>query len=367
MSLLPKLHDRYIGRVVLLYALGVWAVLLGLDITLGLVSELEDVGKGSYGVADAVVYMALTLPRRAYQLFPTAGVIGALMALGQLASTSELTALRAAGLSRRRITLAVAGALALLVGLMVVNGETLGPWGQRKADALKASSKSKNMIVAQFSEGVWAREGDAILNARGGDEKDDGTTRWIELRDVRLFEFGTDGRLRSLARARIAEHRGGQWLLHDVVRTTFAERGVTRSTVPRETWASRLDATALSAGTDKPRYLAAADLDGAIDYRKRNALDAGEFEEIYWGRWFYPLNALALVLAAVPFAFGTLRSGGLGKRLFIGIVFALGFWLVQTQAVELAKVYKIDFRIAYLLPTLVMVTVSWVLFRRRSG
>lgn len=367
MRLLPKIHDRYIGRVVLLYALAVWAVLLGLDVTLGLVGELEDVGKGSYGVLDAVAHMALTLPRRAYQLFPTAGVIGALMALGQLASTSELTALRAVGLSRRRITLAVAAAVALPLALMVANGETLGPWGQRKADALKASSKSQNMIVAQFSGGVWAREGDAILNARGGDEKDDGTTRWIELRDVRLFEFEPDGRLRSLARARIAEHRGGQWLLHDVVRTTFSERSVTRATVAKETWASRLDATALSAGTDKPRYLAATDLRGAIDYRQRNALDAGEFEEIYWGRWFYPINALALVLAAVPFAFGTLRSGGLGKRLFVGIVFALGFWLLQTQAVELAKVYKLDFRLAYLLPTLVMVTVSWVLFRRRSG
>ena len=42
------------------------------------------------------------------------------------------------------------------------------------------------------------------------------------------------------------------------------------------------------------------------------------------GAWFYAFNVLALCLAAVPFAFGTLRSGGLGKRLFIGIVFALG-------------------------------------------
>lgn len=367
MRLLPKVHDRFIARGVLLYTLAVWAVLLGLDVTLSMFNELEDVGTGSYGLLDAIAHMGLTVPRRAYQMFPTAAVIGALMALGQLASTSELTALRAAGLSRRRISLAVAGALSLLLALMVVNGETLGPWGQRKADALKASGKSQDMIVAQFSGGVWAREGDAILNARGGDEKDDGSTRWIELRDVRLFEFEPDGRLRSLARARIAEHREGQWLLHDVVRTTFADRRVTRSTVPRETWASRLDATALSAGTDKPRYLAATDLRGAIDYRHRNGLDAGEFEEIYWGRWFYPVNALALVLAAVPFAFGTLRSGGLGKRLFIGVVFALGFWLVQKQAVELAKVYEFDFRLAYLVPTLVMVVVSWVLFRRRSG
>ena len=76
---------------------------------------------------------------------------------------------------------------------------------------------------------------------------------------------------------------------------------------------------------------------------------------------------LALVLAAAPFAFGTLRSGGLGKRLFIGVVFALGFRLVQVQFVQLANVFDLDYRVAYLAPILVMVAVSVALFRRRSG
>jgi len=71
--------------------------------------------------------------------------------------------------------------------------------------------------------------------------------------------------------------------------------------------------------------------------------------------------------AAIPFAFGTLRSGGLGKRLFIGIVFSLGFWLLQTQFVKLAAVYKFDFRLAYLIPPMIMLGVSAWLFRRRSG
>ena len=76
---------------------------------------------------------------------------------------------------------------------------------------------------------------------------------------------------------------------------------------------------------------------------------------------------LALCLAAVPFAFGTLRSGGLGRRLFVGIVFALGFWLLQTQFVRMASVFRFDFRLAYLVPPVLMLGVSAVLFRRRSG
>jgi lipopolysaccharide export LptBFGC system permease protein LptF len=108
----------------------------------------------------------------------------------------------------------------------------------------------------------------------------------------------------------------------------------------------------------RPRYLPSRDLAQRIEYFQRNGLDAGDFEEIYWGRWFYPLNVLALCLAAVPFAFGSLRSGGLGKRLFIGIVFALGFWMLQTLFGNLAQAFRFDIRVAYACPDVVMFGVS---------
>jgi lipopolysaccharide export system permease protein len=362
----PKIHDLYVSRVLLGTVLLTWAVLLGLDVVMAVVTELSDIGKGHYGFGNAITVVALSVPRRAYMLFPTAAVIGVLMGLGQLAASSELTALRALGLSRRRLSLAVAGALAVLTALMVVNAETLAPWGQQRADAMKASAKSNDMIVARYS-GLWAREGDTFLNAQTGQERGEGGDRYLELQGVRLYEFAKDGRLESIARARTAEHHPGGWLLHDVKRTWFDPRSVTETEALEERWTSKLDETALAASISRPRYMHASELDRSIAYRKRNGLDASEYEEIYWGRWFYPINVLALCLAAVPFAFGSLRSGGLGKRLFIGIVFALMFWLVQTQFVKLAGVYKFDYRLAYLMPPAIMLAVSAVLFRRRSG
>ena len=75
----------------------------------------------------------------------------------------------------------------------------------------------------------------------------------------------------------------------------------------------------------------------------------------------------ALCLAAVPFAFGSLRSGGMGKRLFLGIVFALAFMLLQMLFGRLAGATRIDYRFAYTLPPVLMLVVSWWLFRRKSG
>ncbi len=367
MKIFPRIHDIYVAKTLFGSVLLTWAVLLGLDFIVGgLMGEIGDIGKGNYTFVVALTNVIYTVPWRAYNLFPTAAVIGSLMGLGQLAASSELTALRALGLSRRRLGLAVAVSLALLTGLMVINGETLAPWGERSADAIKASAKSPNMIVSKYS-GLWAREGDTFLNAGSGQERTDGKQQWLELHDVHLYEFADDGRLESIAHAAVAEHRPGGWRLRNVKRTWFNARSVTQTEAMEERWESKLDDTALAASVSRPYYLPATALRSTIKYQHRNGLDASEYEEQYWGRWFYPISVLALCLAAIPFAFGTLRSGSLGKRLFIGILFALGFWLLQTQFVKLAGVYRFDYRLAYLIPPALMLGISAVLFRRRSG
>ena len=369
MKMFPKIHDLYVARVVLTAVLLTWAVLTGLDLLIsGLLAEIDDIGEGDYGFVAALTYVIYTLPRRAYMMFPTGAVIGTLMGLGVLAATSELTALRAVGLSRKRLSASVAVPLLLITVVMILNAETLAPWAQRSADNMKAAAKSSDLIVARYS-GLWAREGDTFLNAQGGQERRDGDRQWLELTDVRLFEFDGEGRLASVARAASAAHDGDGWLLQGVRRVWFEERSVSETEVMEEHWTSQLDAAALATAGNlwRPRYQTTADLRSGIDYRQRNGLDASEYEEHYWGRWFYPFNVLALCLAAIPFAFGSLRSGGQGRRLFIGVVFGLGFWLLQNQFVRLAGVYQFDFRIAYLIPPVLMLAISFLLFRRRSG
>jgi lipopolysaccharide export system permease protein len=68
----------------------------------------------------------------------------------------------------------------------------------------------------------------------------------------------------------------------------------------------------------------------------------------------------------MPFAFATLRSGGLGKRLFLGIVFGIGYFMLQRLAVNTAEVYNYDLRLANAFPPLVLATMSWLYFRRPS-
>ena len=76
MRLLPRLHDTYVGQVVLVTVLLTWAVLVGLDVVMALSGEIGDLGTGNYTFGHAVAWVLYTVPRRAYTMFPTAAVIG---------------------------------------------------------------------------------------------------------------------------------------------------------------------------------------------------------------------------------------------------------------------------------------------------
>lgn len=360
-----KVLDRMIARQVAT-AIGItWLLVVGFDVVSAFAGEFDEFGEGQYGLLAATANVAWTIPRRMYELFPTAAVIGCLMGLGGLAAGSELTAIRAAGWSRRRILGAAAAVVGLLTLLMVVNGETLGPAGDRRSQQVSVAAKSDNVAIARWS-GVWAREANTLLNARQGRMVGEGARARVELDDVRLFEFSKNGRLASVATAAHARHDGRQWVLEKVRRTRFLAARAEITELASEVWDSELDPDVLSLSVSRPRYLTTRELADAIEYSHRNGLDAGEFERNYYARFFYPLNAILLCLAVMPLAFGPLRSGGFAQRLFIGILLALGYFVGVRLFQNLAQIYSLPIALINLvLPTAVALG-SYFYFKRSA-
>ena len=310
------------------------------------------------------MYILLTIPRRGYQFFGYAALIGGLLGMGGLASSGELTALRAAGLSKLRICVSVIISLTVLtIGVMLI-GETIGPRGEQKAEALALTAKSKDVAIGKGGS-VWARDGNTVVNAKHGRTRGGGkggTT--VELQDVRVFEFEPNGQLSALSLAKTATHSAGEWTLFDVRRTDFKGTEADTSTEAKSQWKSNLDPNILSVSMIHPEYLSVLDLTRNIEYMTRNRQDASSYQRAYWGRIFYPLNVLVLAFCAVPFAFGALRTGGLGKRLFIGIALAIMYYFFQSAVVSMGSVYNFNLALANALPSIVLAAAALFYFRR---
>lgn len=360
-----KRVDRLVAMAVLGSLLMVWLVLTGFDAVTQLLRQLGNIGKHGYTLSNAIAYVLMTFPRRAYEMFGSAALIGGLLGLGGLAGTGELTALRAAGMSRLRIAGSAMGVVAVLIVGVVVMGETLAPWGDQQAQIIQMRAKSGNLGMTTAS-GLWARDGNSVINARGTSLKPRDGIDTVQLSDVRVFTFGGDGQLTRFDWARTADHDGRRWVLNNVRSTTLDAQGTHTRAAAALPWNSSLNPQVLAQSVTRPEYLSMRDLQRNMNYLESNGQSPGSYAVAFWARALYPLNVLVLVLCAMPFAFGALRSGGLGKRMFIGILLALGWYFLQQAMVNFGTVYGMSPLFANLLPALILSLAAWLYFRRRA-
>jgi lipopolysaccharide export system permease protein len=173
--------DRYLARAVILGSLTTLAVLLPLLAFFLLADELGNLDAEGYGFADAFWFVLLSMPRYAYQVFPIATLIGALVGLGALASSSELVAMRAAGVSVGRIVLgAMLGGAVLAAGAVAV-GEIVAPEAEQRAIALRQQAEA-HADVEVTNAGLWVRATPSSTSAncgRGPSCATSTSTRWM--------------------------------------------------------------------------------------------------------------------------------------------------------------------------------------------
>ena len=329
-----KLIDRYIGITVLQSTALVMVVLLALFGFATFAGELEKVGKGHYDALQAMIYSLLVLPRLAYQLFPLVVLLGSIIGLGALASHSELTVVRAAGVSLRRIVWSVVKAGLLLMVVVVIVGEYVAPRAELKAQSLQAEALQQR-VTFRSGMGLWARDGDRIVHVRD-------LMGPRSVGRVTVYSFDPSGALVGITKARKADFEEGAWTLLGVRRSDISAEGITTHHSRKEVWASLIKPEVMGVVTVKPHHLSASGLYLYISYLHDNGLDAGIYELALWRKLVSPLVVLVMIFVAVPFVFGPLRSTGIGQRIFVGSLVGIGFYLLDQTVGQMAVVYGIS-------------------------
>ena len=358
-----KRADRLIWGSVLASVLVAWLVIVGLDTFTTFAKQVGDIGRNGYTLGQAVAYILLTVPRRVYDWFVFAALIGSLLGLGGLGASGELTALRAAGMSKLRICLSAAALVLVLMAGVFLLGETAAPAGEQRAQNIQLQMRSGHLGITERS-GYWAKDGNTVVNAKAALTHMVGGRPNVELADVRVFGFNDAGELTSFQWAKTATQKGGEWVMHAVRSTTISPQGAHSTFAKQRSWKSGLDPEVLQLLVVHPEYLSLADLQRNIDYLRGNDQNPGTYLNAFWGRALYPLNTLVLVLCALPFAFGALRSGGLGRRLFIGLLLAIGWYFLQQAVIGLGTVFGIPALAANLTPALLLIAAAVWYFRR---
>jgi len=350
-----KLLDGYIARNVLGGTLLALLVLAGLDTLFAFIGEIDDIGRHDYGLIQALVYTALTVPRRIYELFPTSVLLGSLLSLGALAANSELTAMRAAGVPVARIVRSVLRAGLLMLVAVVLLGEAVAPLSEQRAQTLRSMAHSEQMHLR--SDGLWAKDGQRFIQV-GAVLPD------LRLLDLRIYELDAERRLTSSVEAEAARYEDGAWVLSGISRSVISEQAVRAEQVAEERWPRLIAPELFSVLTVEPGQMSAVTLAQYVTYLRDNQLDSAHFELAFWLRFVTPLSSLVMLLLAIPFVFGSMRTGGAGQRLFIGLLIGVGFHLLNRILNHMGIVYGLPPLLSATLPTLLFFGVALVALRR---
>ena len=351
-----KLLDRYIGKTVLNSTLVVMLVLLSLFAFAAFAGELDKVGRGSYDVMLALEYTLLLLPRLAYQLFSIVILLGAIIGLGMLASQSELVVVRAAGVSLLRIIWTVMKVGLILLTFMLLVGEFVAPAAEYKAQSMRAEAIS-GQASFRTEKGLWARDGNTVIHIQDLISSD-------QVGRVSVYDFDENNQLKTVTTAKKAVYDGKGWLLEGVLRSSISLSGVTTIKKKNLRWQSLLNPDLIGVVTVKPDYLSVPGLISYIDYLTENGLDTSQYRLALWKKAVMPLTTLIMIVLAVPFVFGPLRSVGVGQRIFFGTLFGIGYFLIDQTTSHVGLVYGLPPILSVMVAPVLFAGVAYYLFRR---
>lgn len=349
--------DRYIRQNIVLAILAVLGVVVGLALLFAFIDELGDV-KGSYGLSEALWYVFLTTPRRLYEMLPMAALIGCLIGLGSMASSSELTIMRAAGVSLNRIVWAVMKPMLVIMLAGFLIGEYVAPWTEAQAQADRSMAQGGG--DAQTSKrGLWHRQGSEYVHINsvqpGG-----------VLYGVTRYRFDDERHLQSSSFARRATYQGDHWQLENVSTTLFHARSTELQKAKQERWDIELAPELLGTVVMDPESLPITGLWRYIGYLSEQGLANGRYWLAFWSKLMQPLVTAALVLMAISFIFGPLRSVTLGQRVFTGVLVGFVFRIAQDLLGPSSLVFGFSPLLAVLVPALICAVAGiWLL--RRAG
>ena len=352
-----RLLDRYIGGTILRQSSLVFIVLMGIFLFMVFIEELADIGVGNYGLASVFRFVALSAPRIAYETFPMVALIGTILGLSSLALGSELVVIRASGVSLARITGSVLRIGGIFMVAMILVGEFVNPWSESEAQQGRAEALER-AIDQNNSFGLWIRDGRKYVNV--GEMLPN-----LTLLRIRIFQFDDNDRLVSMEYAEQGRYRNNVWQLLNLRKTTIDAGGnSTVEALDQAQWWTAMTPHMMSAFLITPEQLSIQQLRQYMMYLRENSQDTRPYQLAYWQKLTLPLSTAVMVVLAIPFVFGSLRSGTMGRNLFIGIMVGLMFYVVNKAFGYIVLGYGVSPIIGAALPTFILFVTALFMYRR---
>ena len=322
--------DRYVIRMYLRWVAVAFVGLLGIFYITTFIDLSDNLFKEQATGLMLLEHLWYATPQFIYYVLPIAGLVATLVTIGVLTRTSELTVMKACGISLYRVALPILGFSVVWGACLFVISETVLARANRRAEALNQQIRTGRVQVLDPLNRRWLVSDDGDIYHYLHFDADDS-----ELGALSVFEF--EGRPWSLARRTY------------VAQATFTGEGPEAAWHGRDVWersfpggaggvsAYRRDAERSLSDVASPEVFAAElpeaelmtfrELQGYIDELRTQGFDVVSLVVALHRKASFPFVTLILTLIAIPFAVTTGPRGAL-YGVGVGIALAFSYWIV---------------------------------------
>ena len=343
--LFPKIYERYFAKQIYASFGFILFALVALFLFFDVLSELGSVN-AKYTLSLALLHVLLKVPSRMVEIIPIAGLIGSIYVFAMMASQSEFTIFRVAGLDIKRSLFTLGKVSLPIVVFTLLISEVLGPYAESLSERIRMQALGST-FSSQFRSGVWVKDqlrdsdgsgpirpGVRYVNVGTIDQND-------QIRQIRMYEFDPNYRLLSIRSAASGRFDNrGIWELNDVSETRFTERrsndpldavySAQTKVIPKLSLESQVTPQILNVLLISPEKMSIVSLGRFILHLQDNKQDMQRHAIAFWKKVIYPFIIFVMLALALPFAFMKVRAGSVGIKVFGGIMLGMSFQLFNT-------------------------------------
>lgn len=371
---------RYLAREIFRSTSVVVIALLGLFTFFTVVDELDTVGE-KFPLTALFYLQMLAMPTRLYDLLPIGLLIGAILALAGLAQRNELVIFRVSGISGMGlIRMLWTIAIPLIAGALLLS-EFLTPYAETKSSEANLLLRGR-VEGGMLATGYWFKEptstgGMRVINI--GKLQSSGNVV-----NLRIFEYSDGVTLVSMSQADTGRFVDGKLVMKNVTENKIspaAKNALADAKIddeplmavqrfPERTVETTLTAERLVARILTPERMSLLALHDYIDYLHKNQLQSDRQVVAVWRKLAYPFTLIVMLTIAAPISFMQTRRGGVGAKVFIGILMGTGFFMINQLALNVGLLYKWPPVVTALMPNILAMLIAlgcvWLMENRNA-
>lgn len=316
-----RLLSRHVIKTAGLAMLGSALLLLLLQVLFSYIAELSELKPG-YSAFNALMYVMWQTPSLLYGILSIAGLMGAVIGLGSLASNSEIIIMRSVGISLWRIVGWVLRPALLLIVVSFALSQWVMPYTNDQARLIQKQAGKSKKIGEVY--GYWTREGNRYIYV-------DYANSLGQLKQVDIIDLNDKYRITQTTSAQTGEYDANkQWRLKDVQQSQIQSDGSAKAIQqPDLTMDLALQPRFVQIVTVAPEDLAPSQLVKYMRYLSETSQVPKPYALAFWQKLASPFALISLVFIACSFVFGPLRQQSMGFRIVIAVFIGLGFRYLQ--------------------------------------